>query len=351
MMNGKIIYQGYACLISDHFKKLGAPCPANYNPSDFFMREFSINEPLTNADKEKIERFNAGYSQYLEQSVADSIKALDYGSFDISKRTTASFGTQFKELLVRAFRGTNRNPMAARARMGQSIVMGVMVCLVFSQINGTDFKSRMNVTGASFFITVFLLMTSMMGTVLVFQGERPVYLREYASQLYGVPAYFNARTIAELPPACIGPFLFCSITYFAIGFTGTAAQFFTYYLIAWSMSQVGMSIGYALSSIFTNVTTAAMLAPILMMPLMVLSGFYLNMDTMPGWLNTLTYLNPLRYCLEAFVSNEFDPIHDGEFDILTQLDMSLGLWTCIFVLLGMILLLRVVALIGLKLLT
>ena len=118
MMNGKIIYQGYACLISDHFNKLGAPCPANYNPSDFFMREFSINEPLTDADKEKIERYNAGYSQYLEQSVADSIKALDYGSFDISKRTTASFGTQFKELLIRAFRGTNRNPMAARARMG-----------------------------------------------------------------------------------------------------------------------------------------------------------------------------------------------------------------------------------------
>ena len=112
-----------------------------------------------------------------------------------------------------------------------------------------------------------------------------------------------------------------------------------------------MSIGYALSSMFTNGTTATMLAPILMMPLMLLSGFYLNMDTMPGWINALTYINPLRYTLEAYVTNEFSPIKEGEFDILTQLDLNLGLWKCVFVLLAIALVLRIVAVIGLKLLT
>ena len=96
------------------------------------MKEFSINEPLTEVDKEKVEKYNSGYSQYLEQSVLDSIKALDYGSFDISKRQTAGPFTQFKELMSRARKGTNRNPMASRARVGQTVVMAIMVCLVFS---------------------------------------------------------------------------------------------------------------------------------------------------------------------------------------------------------------------------
>lgn len=42
-------------------------------------------------------------------------------------------------------------------------------------------------------------MMALMGTIGLFQNERPVFLREQANKMYDVGIYFNAKTLTELP--------------------------------------------------------------------------------------------------------------------------------------------------------
>ena len=69
-----------------------------------------------------------------------------------------------------------------------------------------------------FFTCVVTFMSPYMMTTMTFQGERPVFLREQANQMYDVVPYFLAKTIADLPAFIIVPFVFNAITYFAIGY-------------------------------------------------------------------------------------------------------------------------------------
>jgi hypothetical protein len=56
--------------------------------------------------------------------------------------------------------------------------MSLLALALLYGVNGPSRKERMNIAGASFFIGVNSLMTAFLGTIGIFQGERPVFLRE-----------------------------------------------------------------------------------------------------------------------------------------------------------------------------
>jgi len=60
-------------------------------------------------------------------------------------------------------------------------------------------------SGAIFFIIVGQLMGFYFGSILTFQIERPVFLREQANNLYSPLPYFIAKNAVEVPVAIITP--------------------------------------------------------------------------------------------------------------------------------------------------
>ena len=61
------------------------------------------------------------------------------------------------------------------------------------------FYSGMELFGAFFFAAVNFFMGNMFNAILVFQAERPVFLREQANKMYGVFPYFMAKTLMDTP--------------------------------------------------------------------------------------------------------------------------------------------------------
>jgi ABC-type multidrug transport system permease subunit len=115
-----------------------------------------------------------------------------------------------------------------------------------------------------FHIIVDHVMRNMMGTIIIFQIERPVFLREQANKMYSVTAYYLAKVLADLPVQLITPIVFTVIVYFGIGMTIEASKFFYFYLILMLLTQCAASFGYFMSSIFNREETAVSLAPIIM---------------------------------------------------------------------------------------
>lgn len=169
--------------------------------------------------------------------------------------------------------------------------------------------------------------------------------------MYNVSPYFATKTIAEFPITILKPMLTSCILYFGIGLTRSASKFFLFYLSLFLCSLTSQSLGYFLSSIFNQEETAVQLAPIILMPMVLFSGFFSNSGSYPVWISWIQYISPVKYTLEALIYNEFDDRrYDSPIDLISFLGFKLGLFKCLIILLGLTIFFRFVALAFLKLL-
>lgn len=166
--------------------------------------------------------------------------------------------------------------------------------------------------------------------------------------MYEVSTYFNAKTLTELPLTTLPPLLNALITYWGIGLSNTAEQFFTYYFILWALIQASISLGYLISSSFEDFSIAQMIAPILMMPFMLFAGFYTNLNSQPEWLIWIKWIDPLAYSVEAMIQNEYNAAAPEGYDIKEALGFSFGCWKSIGILVAIAIACRIWAIIMLK---
>ena len=85
--------------------------------------------------------------------------------------------------------------------------------------------------GAMYFMTVVQMYLNFQPTVIVFQGEKPIYVRERDSGMYDVWTYATTKLIAEIPIMLFVPFLFLIVIYFAIGLTDAVSNFVAFYVV------------------------------------------------------------------------------------------------------------------------
>lgn len=142
----------------------------------------------------------------------------------------------------------------------------------------------MNIGGALFFICLDQYLSNLLVTVLQFQEERPVFLREHANKMYSVSAYFWTKTIAQLPPIILTTILTSIIVYFGIGLTITVGKFFNFLLILFLLSFSAIATGTLISSLYANAESACLAAPIFVMPYAILGGFFVNSQEIMVWI-------------------------------------------------------------------
>ena len=90
--------------------------------------------------------------------------------------------------------------------------------------------------------------------------------------MYSVTAYYAAKTLSEAPVLFFAPVLFSVIVFFKIGLTISVSQFGYFYIILALIAQCAASFGYLMSSIFSSEESAAQIAPIIVMPLILFGG-------------------------------------------------------------------------------
>lgn len=71
------------------------------------------------------------------------------------------------------------------------------------------------------------------------------------------------------------------------------------------LDNCGASLGILVSCIFNDIAIAISVMPMVILPLMVFSGFFVNSNAIPPYFNWIQYLSPMRYSFIALVKNEF----------------------------------------------
>jgi ABC-type multidrug transport system permease subunit len=105
------------------------------------------------------------------------------------------------------------------------------------------------------------------------------------------------------------------------------------------MALVGNSIGFFTGALFQDVKKATSLAPVLLLPLMMFSGIYNRLSSIPVWISWLQYLSPFRYGLHMTLLNQY---HSATFtyagslyDYREQLSITLNWLENLVVLIGL----------------
>jgi ABC-type multidrug transport system permease subunit len=123
-----------------------------------------------------------------------------------------------------------RDPSPLNLRLIQMGLLSILSIGLFWKIPRTNFGELLGYIGFVFYCVCMQLFVGILGSLVDYVEERPLFLREYAGRLYGVIPYYLGKDIVELPITIMLPLIF-SLFYFGMGTDITMEQFGYFYLI------------------------------------------------------------------------------------------------------------------------
>lgn len=332
LAEGSVVYHGPVPRMVAYFDALGYSCPDNWNPTDFlFMQVLHAGIKASDSvldftkvgheegqgdrgsaaardESARIKGLLAAWKESEEGKELASVLArrdlITSGVHGDSVKTRAGFTTEFTQLAIRASNNVFRNNLILKSKVAQTVCLALVVGLVFLRL-GNDAKSVQDRQGSLFFIVVQAFFGSLMGALTVFGMERAIFQREHGSKLYGLSSYFSSRFLVELPSHIFLPILSCLIMYWMIGYQNTSDHFWWFALIIILVDLSGTSLGILIACIFDNIKMALTVQPLVLMPLTVFSGFFINSQSLGWWFRWISFVSPMKYAFIALAKNEF----------------------------------------------
>lgn len=204
-----------------------------------------------------------------------------------------------------------RNPILSQSRAIQAAILGLFTGIVYSGLpnpeeSANDQRAVNDFNGALFFMCMINHWNAVLPIVLTIPTERPVFLKEENSKLYGVTSYFLSKLIVETILVIATPIIFSAIAYYMIGLNGNFGHFVFFLFVSVIQSFVGNAQGMFCGSLFKEAEAAINFTPLMLMPFMLFGGFYKNAADMPDWNSWLQWISNYRYTFEAYVRNNYE---------------------------------------------
>ena len=365
MALGRTIYQNEARDAVTYFASINYPCPSNKNPADYFMSLLSEDTYSHTGNVQKtypefIEEMGKKYLEGPKCRIAECNPQMPELTDDFvrQRKFKASWMQQFHILYKRASLNSLRLLGDEILRIFTIIVLGLFMLALYYDIPNTGYVALQNRVGAIFMLSITMIMGSATYSVLSFPEERAVLMREQASSMYEITPYFFSKVLAGIPFAIHQPVILTIMLYWAIPLHASGGSFVIFLVSMFFGYQVGVSYSLLLGAFITNRESLITLAPLITVPLIMLSGFYVSLDKVVPILWPFQWISGPKYMFNIQLRNEFignDKIHiyqgpyqlTGE-DIIKRAGVDMEIWQGFIGLMGLYIGFLTCALLGLK---
>lgn len=216
---------------------------------------------------------------------------------------TLSYWGQIRLCMWRELQRLKNDPSVTIVMLINNFFEALIISSIFYNLSGntSSFFSR----GAILFMMVLLNAFSSMLEILSLYAKRTIVEKHNRYALYHPSAEAISSMIMDMPYKIVNSILMNITLYFMANLRREPGPFFFNYLISFMMV-MSMSMFFRLFASLTKTIQQA-LAPssIILMALVLYTGFAIPVSYMRGWASWIRHLNPVAYGFEAIMVNEF----------------------------------------------
>lgn len=317
LRRGSVLFQGPNKNLLKELSDNGIPCPAGYNVADWLLCIAQTRE-----DTPAMEDLNDAVGDLRRKtSVSSSPRAAEQEATMPAEVRRTAFCRQLALLTRREALNVWRDKKSFGARMGTTLGQAILYALIFPGVADSEeklakmaadspvYEAYGNISsslGSEFGALVGLSIAAFFGAsqplLLSFPLERPVFLREYSSNMYSVSAYFLSKTAVEVTVTLVQNLALFLITYWVLGLRG---NFFELVLATWLMAISSASMALWIGCTVSTPSSAVQLAPAISVPQILFSGLFVKSDQLPGYLRWVQYGCSLKYAINLLCISEY----------------------------------------------
>jgi ABC-type multidrug transport system permease subunit/ABC-type multidrug transport system ATPase subunit len=334
LYEGRQIFFGRADEAKQYFIDLGFECPARATTPDFLT---SMTSPLERyvrpGFENKVPRtpdeFAAAWKASAQYQVLQAdieeykkshpINGPDAEAFRASKRAqqakhqrlkspfTLSYSQQVRLCLWRGWKRLIGDPSLSLSALIGNFVMALIISSVFFDLKQTSHSFFQR--GALLFFACLMNAFASALEILTLYAQRPIVEKHDRYALYHPSAEAVASMLCDLPYKVSNAIIFNITLYFMTGLRREPGAFFYFLLISF-FTVLTMSMMFrTIASMSRTLSQAMVPAAVIILILVIFTGFAIPINYMLGWCRWLNYLDPLAYAFESLVLNEFHNVN------------------------------------------
>jgi len=236
-----------------------------------------------------------------------------------------SFWTQFLIILQRTGKQQRGEKLTSTAVILQLAYLGFTALFWWRLPDNTARVFERN--SLFFFFVIAQSNGVVVNAVSVFGRERTLLYRERAKKMYGVGAYFLAKTISDMSNNVLLPVAYVMIAYWTGNFRSGIVRYLQFVLTMYMTISTAQSMGLFLSiCVLGSTQLALVLAPPITLFFMIMGGFYIPLQNMHPGIKWVSWFSFARYGYTALLINEYEerdvacatgevPIQIGDADV------------------------------------
>ncbi|XP_055300850.1 protein scarlet [Sitodiplosis mosellana] len=308
LADGRVSFIGTPDGAISFFSLNGYQCPAAFNPADFLIGVLSKTEPgqePNNIAHQLCDAFEASRKDQVNERPNGFVIDEDNKQYEIQKPLWI-FTVYW--LIYRNFLIVARDPSIQKLRIVQKIAIAIMAGLCFYGSVSLDQYGIQSVQGALFILISENTFAPMYSALSLFPRRDPLFIRERQAGLYNTLQYYITNVAALIPSLIVEPFIFTIILYFLAELRPTFYAIFITSIVTIIVMNVATACGCFFSIAFNSVDMAIGFLVPFDVSLMITSGVFIKLNSIPYPLNVIKYVSWMKYANEAMTIVQWEGV-------------------------------------------
>lgn len=327
LYEGREIYFGSCRDAKAYFEDMGWECPQRQTTGDFLTSVTNPGErkakngwerkvPRTPDEFERIWRESPQRKSLLQEieyfASGDSEAKLN--EFKVSRKAeqskhispkspyTISVPMQIRLCIKRAYQRILGDFSNTATQIGGQVIMSLIIGSVFypTQNNTSGFYAK----GSVLFFAILFNALSAISEINLMYEQRPIVEKHASYAFYHPFAEAIGSLLSDIPLKFVLAAAFNLVVYFLAQLRREPSQFFIFFLFAYISTLCMSTIFRSLAAATKSIAQAMALAGVMVLAIVIYTGFVIPRPTMKVWFKWISYINPIAFSYEALITNE-----------------------------------------------